>query len=230
MKNLITTIFLGLSLLIVPATTLATDDPFPGRKVYVEVKTIGLAELRRKLDKVTIVDARSQYEFETIHIDGAHNILVSRADFGDKVRALYLKNKKPIVFYCNGHTCFKSYKATRRAMETGIKDVYAFDAGIFEWARAYPNQARLLDRSPVQSSALINKNEFRKRLLEPSDFERRINRKNVMVLDVRSRLQRGGAGLFPFNEKNASLDNSEKLNRLIKKHAVKIKPSSLMTP
>jgi len=217
MKNRVTKIFLGLSILIVSGVTLAADDPFPGRKMFSEVKTIGLTKLRQNLDKITIVDARSQYEFDTIHIKGASNILVSKANFDAEIRALYLKNKKPIVFYCNGHTCFKSYKAARRAIEAGIKDVYAFDAGIFEWARAYPDQAILLGRSPVQSSALIKKDEFKKRLLEPSDFERRINHKNVLVLDVRSRLQRGGAGLFPFNEKNASLDNNEKLNRLIRK-------------
>lgn len=53
--------------------------------------------------------------------------------------------------------------------------------------------------------------------MSPEKFQKRVSKPNVLVLDVRSRLQRGGAGLFPFDEKFASLDNKEKLDRYINK-------------
>jgi len=192
-------------------------DEFPGRKLFPDVKPMSIKELKRRFNKVTVVDARTRYEYDTIHISGSHNILVSKANFENEVRELRQRSSKPIVFYCNGHTCFKSYKAARRAQNAGVSNVYAFDAGIFEWSRANPKKAVLLGQSPIRVKDLISKKDFKKRLLKPAEFQRRVSRPNVMVLDVRSRLQRAGAGLFPFEEKFASLDNKKKLNRYIAK-------------
>ncbi len=216
MKSFVSTVLAAIMLLALPIAQAAKDE-FPGRKIYPDVPTISVAELARRLNSVTVVDARTKYEYDTIHIAGSENILVSKTSFEDEVRALRERTKKPIVFYCNGHTCMKSYKAARRAMSAGIKDVYAFDSGIFDWTRANPKNAVLLGQSPVRVSDLISKKDFKKRLLSPAEFQKRVTRSNVLVLDVRSRLQRAGAGLFPFEEKFASLDNKEKLDRYLNK-------------
>jgi rhodanese-related sulfurtransferase len=206
---------LALLMALIAPLAQATNGEFPGRAAYPDIKTMSVDELSNRLGSVIVVDARSKYEYDTIHITGAVNILVSKTSFEKEVRALREHSKKPIVFYCNGHTCMKSYKAARRAMQAGIEDVYAFDAGIFDWTRAHPDKAALLGQSPVRVNELISKKDFKKRLLEPEEFQKRVSRSNMLVLDVRSRLQRAGAGLFPFDEKFASLDNKEKLDRYL---------------
>lgn len=207
---------LMLALLVTASAAMAKDD-FPGRKLFPDVKPMSLKELNQQFNNVIVVDARTRYEYDTIHIAGSHNALVSKGSFEGKIKELRKNSNKPIVFYCNGHTCFKSYKAARRAQNAGISNVYAFDAGIFDWSRAHPEKAVLLGQSPVRVSDLISKKNFKKRLLSPEKFQKRVGQPNVLVLDVRSRLQRGGAGLFPFDEKFASLDNKEKLDRFINK-------------
>jgi rhodanese-related sulfurtransferase len=203
--------------LVVTAPVAQAKDEFPGRKLYPDVPVMSTDDLKKRFDSVVVVDARTRYEFDTIHVRGSENILVSKNDFASKVKALRERTPKPLVFYCNGHTCMKSYKAARRAMQAGVKDVYAYDAGIFDWTRANPDKAVLLGQSPVRVSDLISKKDFKKRLLNPIDFQKRVTRSDVLVLDVRSRLQRAGAGLFPFEEKFASLDDKQKLDRYLDK-------------
>ncbi|KPK12094.1 MAG: hypothetical protein AMJ68_03260 [Acidithiobacillales bacterium SG8_45] len=213
MKNIVTAL---LALVMVTSVSMArAADEFPGRKLYPDIPVMSTDELKKKFDSVVVVDARTKYEFDTIHVKGSENILVSTNSFADEVKALRERTPKPLVFYCNGHTCMKSYKAARRAMSAGVKDVYAYDAGIFEWARSNPDLAVLVGQSPVRVSDLISKKDFKKRLLNPDEFQKRVPRSDVMVLDVRSRLQRAGAGLFPFDEKFASLDDKEKLDRYL---------------
>jgi rhodanese-related sulfurtransferase len=213
MKNIVTAL---LALVMVTSVSMArAADEFPGRKLYPDIPVMSTDELKKKFDSVVVVDARTKYDFDTIHVKGSENILVSTNSFADEVKALRERTPKPLVFYCNGHTCMKSYKAARRAMSAGVKDVYAYDAGIFEWARSNPDLAVLVGQSPVRVSDLISKKDFKKRLLNPDEFQKRVPRSDVMVLDVRSRLQRAGAGLFPFDEKFASLDDKEKLDRYL---------------
>jgi rhodanese-related sulfurtransferase len=210
-------IYTALMALVITASVSAVraDDEFPGRKLYPDVPVMSTGELKQKFKSVVVVDARTKYEFDTIHVKGAENILVSKNSFADEVKSLRERTPKPLVFYCNGHTCMKSYKAARRAISAGVKDVYAYDAGIFEWARNNPDLAVLVGQSPVRVSDLISKKDFKKRLLSADEFQKRVTRSDVMVLDVRSRLQRAGAGLFPFDEKFASLDDKEKLDRYL---------------
>ena len=109
-----------LSLLAVLATALPltlsanTDAEFPGRPLYPEVSVIVLDELFRRLDEVIVVDVRSAYEYETLRVKGAINIPLSSKTFVSRMRKLRMSDTRPIVVYCNGKTCMKSYKAARK--------------------------------------------------------------------------------------------------------------------
>ena len=129
----------------------AGEQSFPGRSVYSHVPYIGVDELFRDRDNVVIVDVRSKLEHQTLRIKGALHIPVASAGFVSKLRELRQKTSKSIAFYCNGQTCFKSYEAADKAMAENINNVYAYDAGVFVWARAHPEQAVLLGQSPVRS-------------------------------------------------------------------------------
>lgn len=208
-------LFVSVFLLTVYASVGYAKDEFPGRRLFPDVKYIELAALDKMGDKAIIVDVRSKYEYEVLHVKGSLHISVSLAQFGQKVKALRARTDKTIVFYCNGHTCFKSYKATRWAQQAGVKNVFAFDGGVLAWTKAYPKRAVLLGRSPVDSQKLLSTKKLNQHILSPKDFKARFG-KRVLILDVRSRLQRAGSGLFAFDgEKHASLDEKGAISHYV---------------
>lgn len=194
----------------------ANSDPqFPGRDLYREVPTYSLNDVFQKLDSIVIVDARSQYEFDTLHIKGATNMSLSDKDFDKKIAALRATTDKPIVFYCNGVTCHKSYQAVRRAIYLKIENTFAYDAGIFAWAKAHPEKSVLLGNSPIRQSDIIDKDTFNAHLLSPKEFGSQVEHSSL-VLDVRDRFQRDGIGFFPGVERRVSLDQADKINKSLK--------------
>jgi rhodanese-related sulfurtransferase len=209
---------LALASLFLGSAAFAADD-FPGRSKYKKVPYIELEDLYKNLKDTVVVDARSSLEFETLRIKTAVNIPVAGENFEAEVAKLRESTNKPIVFYCNGHTCMKSYIATKKAMAANIKDVHAFDAGIFDWTKAHPDEAILLGNSPVNLAHLIPKSTFKKRLISPTDFSDRAtaDRRKYMTIDVRDKFQRAGVGFYPGIERWASLDQQKKLDRYVKK-------------
>lgn len=202
------------------STVVFANDDFPGRTLFPKAAIYQKADLYKDLNKVVIVDARSSLEFSTLHIKGALNIPVSKGNFGKKIRALSKESKKPIVFYCNGRTCYKSYKATQVAHRYGVKNVFAYDAGVFEWAKSYPEHAVLLGTSPVDTTKIIPKSKLKARFLTPKTFAQKVrsaSRKKILVLDVRDQLQRGGVGFFPGIERWVDLGDQKKLSKYILK-------------
>jgi rhodanese-related sulfurtransferase len=155
---------------------------------------------------------RSKYEYDTLHIKDAINIPI-KSGFGDKIASLREKHKKPFVFYCNGKTCHKSYDAVLLAARARVDNLYAYDAGIFDWAKAQPDKTALLNRSPIRPSDLIDEKDFKARLLEPKEFGARVGDKAI-VLDVRDKRQRDSA-LFPMKEQRAQLDELKKIDAVI---------------
>jgi rhodanese-related sulfurtransferase len=173
----------------------AEESEFPGRQTFPEVQVITLEELFRQKDDVIIVDVRSEYEYETLRIKGAINIPLARSTFADELFSLSESTNKSIVFYCNGRTCYKSYKAVVKAKYHNIDNCLSFDAGIFDWAKAFPEYAELLGKSPIKPNDLISTKDFHARLLTPEEFGKKIGRKAI-VLDVRDRFQREAIGFF----------------------------------
>lgn len=193
----------------------AEESEFPGRAAYYMVKTIEIEDLRAQLDSVHVVDVRSAYEYETLHIKDAHHIALNDPAFADKVRALKTKANKPVVFYCNGKTCYKSYKATQKAVKKGIPGVYSYDRGIFDWSKAHPDQAVLLGRTPIDPERLISGDTFKAHQLSPEEFGTRVYTTQAVVLDVRDGQQRAGTALFPNRQQNIALDDKKGLKALL---------------
>jgi rhodanese-related sulfurtransferase len=194
-------------------------NEFPGRAEFPKIPIMEIADLHRQFTDMVIVDARSHYEFDTLRIKGSINIPVAEENFEQDVAKLRERTTKPIVFYCNGRTCYKSYIAVKKSQAAGIKDTYAFDAGIFEWVSTYPSRGELLGKSPVNIKNLIASNKFKARLLDPDTFSEKATDmgSKSMVLDVRDKFQRAGIGFFPGKERWVSLDDKEKLAKYLKK-------------
>lgn len=197
------------------ATKAVEEAQFPGREMYSTVTPMSIDELHQKLGDVNIIDVRSFYEFDTLHIQGAVHIALNDPSFEAQVRELWEKNQRPLVFYCNGKTCYKSYMAAYKAMEEKISQVYAYDAGIFEWAKTYPDQAVLLGKSPINPARLISRNQFKSHLISPEKFAERAYSSDVAILDVRDRDQQAGDTIFPHRQHMISLDDKRAMGDFI---------------
>lgn len=219
MKNLL--VGLGILFSLFSSTSVfAADKGFPGRAEFPEIQLYQKEQLLKDLNNVVVVDARSSLEFETLRVKGALNIPVASKKFPEMVKALRKKTNKKIVFYCNGRTCYKSYKATKAALKAGVRNVYAYDAGIFEWAKTYPKYAVLLGNSPMDPKKIIPKSKLKARFLSPKKFTetaRAAPGSERLILDVRDMYQRAGVGFFIGIERWVSLDDEKKLNKYLKK-------------
>jgi rhodanese-related sulfurtransferase len=202
-----------LTTVLAMSASLAQESDYPGRKTYPTVKTYNTEQLSKAFNDVTIVDVRTRYEFDTLHINNAVNVQLEDLDFSKRVKELS-KEGKPIVFYCNGHSCYKSYKACIKSEDADIGNVFAYDSGVFDWARAQPDKATLLGKSPVDTARLISSDGLKKYLLKPKDFNARINPQAV-ILDIREPKQRGLIELYPYRQENISLDEKSKLDRFL---------------
>ena len=202
---------------VVIAADSEEPDEFPGRPLYPEVSVMELDELYRRLDEVIVVDVRSSYEFDTLRIKGAVNIPLSDKTFVSQMRQLRTSDTRPIVVYCNGKTCMKSYKAARKCAVNKIDNVHSYDSGVMDWARTYPEHAELLGKSPVDPKKLISKKDFNKHLLSPDAYGEQVANSSAIVLDVRDRFQREALSIFVGRERRAYLDDKKKLDSYIEK-------------
>jgi len=160
------------------------------------------------------VDDRSSLEFQVAHINQSVNIPISQSNFLMKLKKLRKKqDTKKIVFYCNGHTCSKSYKAAKKA---GNDNVYAYDSGIFTWINTHPELSTLLDKSPADKTSIISKANYQARLLNYKKFVNASKQAKTIVLDIRDPTQK--VIQLPLKSKSVRLD---KLIKFVKNGAWK---------
>ena len=195
------------------------NKEFPGRDLYPEVPYIELQDFSQKLKRkeIIVVDVRSSLEYDTLRVKGAINVPLASKTFVSDMRKLRLSDDRPIVVYCNGKTCMKSYKAARKCDIEKIKGVKAYDAGIMDFAKSFPKDALLLGKTLDNPQKLISKAEFKKHLISPDKFGDRIASTSDIVLDVRDRFQREGISIFVGREYRVSIDNKRRLDRYINK-------------
>lgn len=194
-------------------TPAKTSAAFPLRSKYIDVAILETVDLEKRFGEVVVVDVRTKYEYDTLRIKDAQLIPVTDRNFVDQVRKLRESTPKPIVFYCNGKTCAKSYDAVLYAMNARIPNVLCYDAGIDDWSRAHPEKTVLLGRSPIKAEDLIGHDQFKARLLDPKAFGAKAEGKAI-VLDVRDKSQRD-AMLFPFREQRVALEEKARLDAVI---------------
>jgi len=206
--------FITIMMLCLVTTSLWANADFPGRDRYPKVKYIEIDDLYNQRDSVVFIDARSPYEYETLRIKNAKLVplTLSPSKFEKALRQIVSENPgKKLVFYCNGHTCMKSYKAATRATSyVGLKNAYSFDAGIFDWAKKYPSEARLLGKELDDVSKLKSKAEFKKHLMPAEKFIKTAN-DSVAILDIRDRIERDGFYVFSGYEESISLNDKDKV-------------------
>jgi len=124
-----------------------------------------------------------------------------------------------MAFYCNGHTCAKSYKATKKAREAGFANVFAYDAGIFDWIMAQPDKATLMGNTPAAQDKIIPKSELKAKMISFDQLMARAAQPNTVNVDIRDPFQRATIPAIPLL-RNIPLD---RLTRLFEKGQFKDK-------
>jgi len=190
------------------------NEGFPGREKFPGVPYIELEDFHKgyKNNEYIVVDVRSNFEFKVIQITDALNFPVADDEFESKIQALAKNTSKPIVFYCNGRRCMKSYKA---AVKSKLSNALVYDAGIFEWTQAYPGDSVLLGESPVDPNKLISTKKLKEHFVPLKEFEKMIP--GAVLIDIRDKKQRAGSGLFLLVDKSTPLDKTKKLERYLNK-------------
>jgi rhodanese-related sulfurtransferase len=106
--------------------------------------TVAADRVKQMMDKGTpVFDVRVANEYAEAHVKGAKSVpykekSAKAADFDgsqDSFDLAKLPSDKsaPVVFYCNGPECWKSYKASKTAVQAGYRQVFWFRGGMPEW-------------------------------------------------------------------------------------------------
>ncbi len=187
--RILSSLLCTLLLALLAGTAIAED--FPLRAKYPNVKYMTTEELTANYDSTIVIDVRSQVEFDVAHVNSAVNIPIAKKTFTKELEKLRAKDgSKAIVTYCNGHTCAKSYKAVIAAMDDGFSNVYAYDAGIFDWIMANPDKATLMGQTPAPQDKIIPKDDLKAKMLSWSEFSAKSGEANSVTVDIRDPFQR----------------------------------------
>ena len=194
-----------------PSLWAAEDFPLREKYAAVGLEPIETDALADALDAMTVIDARSTYEYETLHIEDARSVPLASPDFNATVQSLADASGQPLVFYCNGVTCSVSYKAALKAKEAGVDNVRVYDAGVFAWAQAHPQHTMLLGEPLQSAERLIADEQFKAHLLSEEAFYARIEASAApLIVDIRSKEQRQGVSLFQMRDRHVPLSNGNR--------------------
>jgi len=113
---------------------------------------VGAEKVQEMMRSGTAVyDVRVAAEYAEAHVKGAKSLPYkekSAKDAGfDRSQDSFDLDKLPadksvaLIFYCNAGECWKSYKASKLAIDAGFKRVFWFRGGLPEWrAKGLPTE------------------------------------------------------------------------------------------
>ena len=101
--------------------------------------TTSLQQAKNLFDEgVVFIDVRNIRLYTKKHIPGAHHLDL-KDGFEEQALAAIVKQDQPVVIYCSGVKCSRSYKASAKAVSWGFTKVHYFRGGIVAWKNAgYP--------------------------------------------------------------------------------------------
>lgn len=208
-KGLLQKTLIGAACLAAALVSSASADEkgFPLREKFPTVKVVTTEALNRDYQKTIIVDVRSKIEYDVIHVNKAVHVPITTALFIKDMEKVREKGGAlPIAFYCNGHTCAKSYEAAEQAANAGFQNVYAYDAGIYDWTTAHPEKATLMGKTPAPREKLISHEMLAKRKIAFTDFKKRAADPEAVVVDIREPFQRKEIPQLPGTLRNIPSD------------------------
>ena len=95
-----------------------------------------VAQARELYDQGAVfVDVRNPRLYAKKHIPGAYHLDL-KYDFDEQKLAAIANKDQPIVIYCSGVKCSRSYRASEKAVSWGYAKVHYFRGGIVDWKEA----------------------------------------------------------------------------------------------
>lgn len=90
---------------------------------------------------VPFIDVRNARLHSKQHIPGDHHLELKKGFTEEALKAI-ASHDDPIVIYCSGVKCSRSYRASEKAVTWGYKKVHYFRGGIVDWREAgYPTES-----------------------------------------------------------------------------------------
>jgi len=137
MKNkIILTIF-------VLSLSFVTMSSFAGKKISAMTvegtKAVNTEEAKKLFDSGALfIDVRSNKAWAAGRIADAV-LLDIKSKFSEENMLAEMKKTDPAVIYCNGETCLRSAKASKKAVSWGFTNIYYYRDGYPAWKSAgYP--------------------------------------------------------------------------------------------
>lgn len=125
-----TAVLLAIFLTLTACGPLATPDAENGKMVITEYIKITAAEAKYMIDneEVTIVDVRTQEEYDEVHIE--ESILIPDTSIEKLAPGMLTDKNATILVYCRSGR--RSEIASKLLIEMGYQKVYDF-GGIIDW-------------------------------------------------------------------------------------------------
>jgi rhodanese-related sulfurtransferase len=163
----------------------------PFRAFYPDVATISTTELHERLFTLTLVDIRSRFEFEVVHIARSINLPLEDGSFAERIDRLKpVQEKITVVLIGNDPDCSRAFEAALLAREHGLANLLVYDAGVYSWLHAYPDRTRLMGRSPARLEEVLPLISHQSRLVSFERFKRLAGESGALVIDIRNVYQR----------------------------------------
>jgi rhodanese-related sulfurtransferase len=104
--------------------------------------TASAEEAKAPFDQgVVFIDVRNPRLYAKGHIVGAQHLDLKNG-FAENAVAALVGRDQPLVIYCSGVNCSRSYRASAQAVSWGFAQVHYFRGGIADWRDAgYPTEA-----------------------------------------------------------------------------------------
>ncbi len=130
------------AMLLAASTTIAIAQDTP--KSLEGVTIVDAARVQQMMRSgAHVFDVRVAAEYAEAHIAGAKSLpyreksakstSFDRTQDSFDLAKLPADKNAPIVFYCNASDCWKSYKASKLAIDGGYKQIHWFHGGLPEW-------------------------------------------------------------------------------------------------
>ena len=115
------------------------DNSFRSPELVMGAKTISVDEAKALFDnRAVFLDVRNPRLFGRKHIPGAIHLDL-KTHFTESAVSEVVSKDQPVVIYCSGIKCSRSYRATEKAVAWGFTSVHYFRGGIIAWKNAaYP--------------------------------------------------------------------------------------------
>jgi rhodanese-related sulfurtransferase len=186
--RLLLTICLALIAIVGPARA-GVSSPF--RAFYPDVATISTTELHERLFTLTLIDIRSRFEFEVVHIARSINLPLEDGRFAERIDRLKpVQEKITMVLIGNDPDCSRAFEAALLARAHGLANILVYDAGVYSWLHAYPDRTRLMGRSPARLEEVLPLISHQSRLVSFERFKRLAGEPGTVVIDIRNIYQR----------------------------------------